>query len=95
MGVPDEIWDHNNQDDFGIWTCLIATKVASLLTQKPNFSLQNPYLRLTATKNNITIKGRKVITKSIEHGTIKNTQESPFCNLRIERKDSQERSAER
>ena len=83
LGIPDELRDHD-QDDSGIWICLIATRVASILRNQPNLSLQNRNLRLTHAKESVIMEGRKVITKSIQYGKIRSPNSGPFCYLWIE-----------
>ena len=89
LGMPDEIRDYNPEDS-GIWTCLIATTVMYLIKGQPNFPLQQRTLRITATKDSVTRKGREAIIRSIEHGMIKEPHGAPFRFLRIERSNKKE-----
>ena len=94
MGIPDEIRDHE-QDDFGIWICLIATRVASLLKKQPSFSMRNRILKLTDTKDVILKGGIEGVAKSIEHGMIKDPQGRPFQNLWIGRSNRHDKGKAR
>ena len=81
--------------DFGIWICLIATTVANIIQEQSNFILQNRKLRVTASKEDIIIKSREAIIKSIDHGMIKDPRGNPFRHIRLERdnkRESQKRS---
>ena len=82
LGIPDELRDHD-QDNFGIWICLIATTVAGILKGQPNFSLQMRTLRCAARMEDIIMMGREAIIKSIGQGRIKDPQQEPFCSVRI------------
>ena len=94
LRVPDKIWDHE-QDDSGIWICLVATRVASLLGKQPSLSIQERTLKLTDKKDVIIQRGRDGIAKSIEHGMIKEPQGRPFQNLWFERSNRQDKGKDR
>ena len=88
MGIPGKLWDHD-QDDFGIWICLIATRVVSILTRQPKFSLYNQNLRLALARETIITEGRRAISYGIQHSTIEDPQGRPFCHLWIEKSSKQ------
>ena len=80
VGIRD--WD---LEDLGVWVCLIATTLAYILGGQQNFSLQNRALRISVARDIIIRKGQNAISNSIEHGMIKNPQETPFKLLRFDR----------
>ena len=87
LGVPAEIRDHDPEDS-GVWICLMATRMASLLGKHPNFSLQSRSMRSTVEKEVIIREGKQAIIKSIGSGKIKDPQQDPFNCLRIEKATS-------
>jgi len=84
--LPEELAEQQNDGDFGIWICLIATTLAAILTQHQNYSLQEKTLRLNGTRAELEHAGREVIRKSIQDGGIANHYKGLFRNLRIEQK---------
>ena len=84
--MPEELSEQQDDGDFGIWICLIATTLVAILTQHPNYSLQEKTLRLIRPKTALETEGREIIGKSIRLGNIGNTTGEPFRNLRLEKK---------
>jgi len=83
--MPEELSEQQDDGDFGIWICLIATTLAAILTQYPNYSLQEKTVRLNGAKTALEQEGREIISNSFHCGKIADPFGKPFCKIRIEK----------